>query len=72
MLVHLRSGPPPSPDGQRYNLLASGSTAEDAAAVERASAEVRPPVPGKLARDVATAAIDSTDPGQERPPEQMN
>jgi hypothetical protein len=25
VLVHLRSGPPPSPDGKRYNLLAEGS-----------------------------------------------
>ncbi len=38
VLVHLRSGPPPSPDGRRYNLMASGNTAEDAAnAAARAS-----------------------------------
>jgi hypothetical protein len=24
VLVHLRSGPPPSPDGQHYNILALG------------------------------------------------
>ena len=27
VLVHLRSGTPPSPDGRRYNLLAEGSPA---------------------------------------------
>ena len=42
VLVHLRSGPPPSPDGKRYNLLASGNTAEDAATVERIRVEGRP------------------------------
>jgi len=27
ILVHVRSGSPPSPDGRRYNLLAGGSAA---------------------------------------------
>jgi hypothetical protein len=35
VLVHLRSGPPPSPDGRRYNLMASGNTAGDAASAKQ-------------------------------------
>jgi hypothetical protein len=34
VLVHLRSGPPPSPDGKRYNLLAPGSSSDGQAAIE--------------------------------------
>jgi hypothetical protein len=54
VLVHLRSGPPPSPDGRRYNLLASGTAAEDAASVERTRAEGPAGRPaGKTARKMS-------------------
>ncbi len=33
VLVHLRSGPPPSPDGKRYNLLAAPECLTDGQAV---------------------------------------
>jgi hypothetical protein len=35
LLVHLRSGQPPSPDGKRYNRLAAGETAIDAQYLEQ-------------------------------------
>jgi hypothetical protein len=43
VLVHLRSGPPPSPDGKRYNLLAEGSLTSGQPVVEQPES-VRPEV----------------------------
>jgi hypothetical protein len=41
VLVHLRSGPPPSPDGRRYNRLAADLGDEARLQVERAAARQR-------------------------------
>jgi hypothetical protein len=38
VLIHLRSGPPPSPDGKRYNLLAPGNESGGRASREPAAA----------------------------------
>ncbi len=38
VLVHLRSGPPPSPDGRRYNLMAAGNN-EGTPQVEQTAVE---------------------------------
>ncbi len=50
ILVHVRSGSPPSPDGRRYNLLAAGPSAPS----------VRPP---KVLESARTSAADIPAPG---------
>jgi hypothetical protein len=45
VLVHLRSGPPPSPDGRRYNRLAAGEPVLDAVTIERLKAAASRPSP---------------------------
>ncbi|MFI5455733.1 MAG: hypothetical protein ACHRXM_09815 [Isosphaerales bacterium] len=51
VLVHLRSGSPPSPDGRRYNLLARGSPAVDS----------------RLDKEIEAARAASQDPAGQRP-----
>ncbi len=38
VLVHLRSGPPPSPDGKRYNLLVAPNVTDGRAVIEQSTA----------------------------------
>jgi len=53
VLVHVRSGSSPSPDGRRYNFLAAGSAADDARLdqeIEAAAAASQPPALPRLRR----------------------
>jgi hypothetical protein len=45
VLVHLRSGPPPGPDGPRYNLMAPGADQGAGFDIEAFKAELEKPMP---------------------------
>ena len=54
ILVHVRSGSPPSPDGRRYNLLAAGPSAASvrpSKAPSRRGPRCGYPCPGRRTRD---------------------
>jgi hypothetical protein len=54
VLIHLRSGPPPSPDGKRYNMLASGEDSGGRVSTAAPSDPAPPPASGRNKTTKAT------------------